>query len=302
MSSVTERDARVRAYLEDLERALRVLPSPQAAELMEQITAHLDEALPPGSAETTVVAALRRLGSPERVAAEARATEALDGDPREAAASTPRRRLRNRFGRRGWSVVAAGVAVVCVLSTWLGLYLTTPILTMGGSSRWWSQQDEAQSVMPATLGIQASIVPARRGQWQGFVVEVRNPSSVAQTILGVDTSDSPTGLVGMASVTDVTVGVSTYGNYTGGSSNLLGLRYTTPQTIEPGQFRFIRVLWLTDSCSQSNSAGSTGTDQLDLDVQVGWFSRVEHLALDPGWQLQFGTECLPKSALPESSG
>jgi hypothetical protein len=237
------------------------------------------------------------------VAAEAQATEALDGDVRGEAGPARRRRLRHRFGRRGWSAVAAGVAVVCVLSTWLGLYLTTPVLTMGGSSRWWFPQDEAQSVDSSTLGAFALTVPARRGQWQGFVVEVENPSSVGQTILGLDTSsDSPTGLVGMANVTDVTVGVSTYGNYTGGSSNLQSLHYTTPQTIEPGQFRFIRVMWLTYSCSQSNDAGSTGSDQLNLDVQIGWFSRVEHLVLDPGWQLQFGTECLPKSALPESSG
>ncbi len=292
MSSVTERDARVRAYLEDLEKALRVLPAPQAAELMEQITAHLDEALPPCRAEDTVVAALRRLGSPERVAAEAQTTERLGGAVREAAASTPRRALRYRFGWRGWSAVAAGIAVACVLSTFLGLYLTTPSLSISGSSAWWDPHDEALAVISSTLGIQASTVPARRGQWQGFVAEVRNPSRSAQTIVEVATStENPTGLVGLGNVTGVTVGVSTYSNYTGGSPGFQNMHFTTQQTIEPGQYRFIRVMWLTDPCSVANSAGLTGTDQLNLKVQVGWFQREEDLPLDPGWQLLFGSEC-----------
>lgn len=292
MSTVTERDDRVRAYLEDLEKALRALPAPHAAELIEQITAHLDEALPPGSAEETVVAALRRLGSPERVAAEAQTMGRLDDEVHEAAGSTPRRLLRYRFGWRGWSAVAAGVAVVCVLSTFLGLYLTTPSLSVSGSSAWWDPHDEARSVFSSTLGIRASTVLARRGQWQGFVVEVHNPSGSAQTIVGVATStENPTGLVGMGNVTGVTVGVSTYSNDTGGSPGFQSMHFTTQQTIEPGQFRFIRVMWLTDPCSVATGAGLTGTDQLNLEVRVGWFQREEDLPLDPGWQLLFGTEC-----------
>ena len=293
MSSVTQRDERVRAYLDELDKALRVLPAPQATELTEQITAHLDEALPPGSPEETVVAVLLRLGSPAKLAAEAQSADRVDQLAPEAARSkSSGRPLRYRFSRRGWGAIAAGLAVVCVLTTWLGLYLATPSLTMGGSSSWLSPQDQARSVDSSTLGAFASTVPARRGQRQGFVVEVENPSSVAQTVLGIASpTDSPTGLVGMGGITDVAVAVSTYSNYNGASAGYLSLPFTVPQTIQPGQFRFIRVTWLTDTCSMGGGAGTTGTDQLDLEVQVGWFSREEDLNLGPGYQLSFPDDC-----------
>ncbi|MGA7988568.1 MAG: hypothetical protein WCB51_09245 [Candidatus Dormiibacterota bacterium] len=290
MSGVAERDQRVRGYLAELETALRDLPAPQATELMEQITAHLDEALPRGSSEETVAAVLRRLGSPAKLAGEARADAGLDESGAGAAAPTSvKRRLRNRFGRRGWGAIAVGVAVVCLLSTWLGLYLTTPSLTFGGSSKWLYPQDQSRAVDSFLLGAQATTVPARSGQWQGFVVQVENPSSAAQTVVGLATStESPTGLVGMAGVTDVSVAVSTYGDYTGGYPGRL--YFTSQQTIQPGQFRFIRVMWKTDPCSMASS-GETGSDQLNLEVQVGWFSRVESLSLALAYQLQFGEDC-----------
>ena len=51
-------------------------------------------------------------------------------------------------------------------------------------------------------------------------------------------------------------------------------------------------MWMTDPCSSvSNGGGLTGTNQLNLEVRVGWFSREEALTLDPGWQLAFGSDC-----------
>ena len=50
----------------------------------------------------------------------------------------------------------------------------------------------------------------------------------------------------MGGVTDVAVAMSTYSNYTGASAGMLSLHYTVPETIQPGQFRFLRVTWLTD--------------------------------------------------------
>ena len=44
-------------------------------------------------------------------------------------------------------------------------------------------------------------------------------------------------------------------------------------------------------CRLGGGAGTTGTDQLDLEVQVGWFSREEDLRLIPGWQLSFPDDC-----------
>lgn len=323
MSSVAGRDARVRAYLEELETALQVVSASDAAELMEQITAHIDEALPPDSSEATVVSVLRRLGSPAKLAAEAQSpanrigdtgsavnrigdtgtVANADADPQSAEAirdpqsaavrsTPPARQLRHKYSRRRWSAIVAGLAIACVLTTFLVLYLTAPSLTLGGSSTWWSPQDQARAVISSTLGAQASTVPARREQWQGFVFEVENTSSWAQTILGVAPSGAnPSALIGMAGVTDVEVSVSTYANYNGGAPDVQGMHFTAQQTIEPGQFRFIRVLWKTDPCSLSSGAGLTGSDQLNLEVRVGWISREEDLTLLPGWQLSFGSDC-----------
>jgi hypothetical protein len=292
MSTVAERDDRVHAYLDELEQALRILPAPQARELTEQITAHLDEALPPGSRDETVVAVLRRLGSPAKLAAEAQ-TAGLEAQALEPAVpGSPRRRFRNRFGPRGWGAIAAGLVLACLLATWLGLYLTTPILTVSGSSSWLYPQDEARSVYSSTLGAFATTVPGRPGQRQGFVIEVENPSNSAQTVLGIASStESPTGLVGMGGITDVTVAVSTFANDTGASYGYQNLPFTAQATIQPGQYRFLKVTWLTDSCSLSGGDFTTGSDQLDLNVQIGWFSREEDITLLPGWQLSFGSEC-----------
>jgi hypothetical protein len=63
----------IRDYLRELDAALRGLPAAQAAELREQIAAHLDEALPPDAADQEVAETLSRLGSPADLAAEAAA-------------------------------------------------------------------------------------------------------------------------------------------------------------------------------------------------------------------------------------
>jgi hypothetical protein len=61
----------VRDYLRDLDQALAALPADQAAELREQIAAHLDDALPPGANDQDITLALHQLGAPAELAAEA---------------------------------------------------------------------------------------------------------------------------------------------------------------------------------------------------------------------------------------
>jgi hypothetical protein len=53
---------KVRSYLRELDVALVLLPGEQARELKDQITAHLDEALPPDAGDDEVVAVLDHLG------------------------------------------------------------------------------------------------------------------------------------------------------------------------------------------------------------------------------------------------
>jgi len=61
----------VRDYLRGLDAAMRGLPAAQARELREQITTHLDDALPPDASDQEVAATLSRLGVPADLAAEA---------------------------------------------------------------------------------------------------------------------------------------------------------------------------------------------------------------------------------------
>src|SRR5271154_21575 len=60
----------VQDYLRRLDLALAGVPQPEAAELRDQIAAHLDEALTPSSDDRTVAEVLDRLGPPEEIADE----------------------------------------------------------------------------------------------------------------------------------------------------------------------------------------------------------------------------------------
>jgi len=83
----------VRGYLRELDAAMRGLPAAAARELTEQITAHLEDALGPEAGDQEVAAALRRLGSPAGLAAEAGAASGSSG-PRPAPGT---RRTRGRL-------------------------------------------------------------------------------------------------------------------------------------------------------------------------------------------------------------
>ncbi|MBO0833053.1 MAG: hypothetical protein J2P29_13890, partial [Actinobacteria bacterium] len=61
----------VREYLDELDAAFAALPPHRARELREQITTHLEDALPAVAGDQEVAEALRRLGKPADLAAEA---------------------------------------------------------------------------------------------------------------------------------------------------------------------------------------------------------------------------------------
>ena len=94
----------VRDYLCELDAAMRGLPPTRAYELKEQITAHLDDALPPDADDYEVAATLSRLGSPADLAAEAGAASGSPG---------------LRFALSGWRL-AAVTAVIAVTAAVLG--------------------------------------------------------------------------------------------------------------------------------------------------------------------------------------
>ena len=65
-----------RAYLRRLEKAARQLPRARRKELIEEIEAHLSEALPAGTSEAEARNVLERLGEPAQIVAEAGAGQA----------------------------------------------------------------------------------------------------------------------------------------------------------------------------------------------------------------------------------
>src|SRR5215469_6960219 len=110
----------VRDYLRELEAAMATLPAARARELHQQITAHLDEVLPPGADDRGVAATLSRLGSPADLAAEAGAAVPIRVS--EAIRAAARARLA-RVRKPTWVRLGAVGAVAGIVAGYLVFYL-----------------------------------------------------------------------------------------------------------------------------------------------------------------------------------
>lgn len=291
MSGTALDHALVRDYLRELDAALAPLPAGRAAELREQITAHLEDALRPEADDGEVTIALRRLGQPGDLAAEAArlfglnaavaaaAAAAVPPAPAVPAARTPQpiARSRARLSRRSRAVLAAGVLTAAVAAVLVALSATSvPVapLRFAGSWAWWYPKDRARDVDTNAGDADQSTVPVRSGQLQGFVIEVDNPSRSVQTVLGVAPGwVSPGG-------PDAQAEVST--SHLGPDAGFLptSYAYAAPETIPARQSRDIRVLWRSITCLQGPS--EQGTNQLPLRVRVDSVTRTETITL-PAW-------------------
>jgi hypothetical protein len=69
MTTITS-DPLVRRYLAELRAATRHLPRRRREELLEEIRAHIEDALPPNASEADIRTTLERLGDPTTIAAE----------------------------------------------------------------------------------------------------------------------------------------------------------------------------------------------------------------------------------------
>src|SRR5215469_18427451 len=132
MTSTTPGHPLVRAYLGELATALAALPPNRANELMDQITTHLEDTLPPGAEEQEVAEVLRRLGQPADLAAEA--AQPVGRVPHRRRFSV--RRLR----WRGWTLIALCIALLAGAGDLIALE-TAPTLEGPGGSIWWYSQD-----------------------------------------------------------------------------------------------------------------------------------------------------------------
>ena len=272
----------VRDYLRELDAAMRVLPAAQAREIREQITGHLDEALPPDADDQEIAAALSRLGPPGSLAAEAmaRGSGTVPGTDAPVTAGILIGRRLERVRGRTWLIAAVVVTLVVIGAVRTAAFLTADPLEPGSYAGWWYAQDYKHNVEESANDSIQSTTPIRSGQRQGYFVEVYNDTDVAQTIIGDG------------------AGPSIGGNNPGGdheqiavSQNgvpddlhaMVGYRFAPTGVIPPHQSRLVRVLWTSDFCLQKGE--SQGQTRLILRVRVGWFSRTEVIPLDHGFFL-----------------
>jgi hypothetical protein len=251
-------------YLRQLDAALRLVPAARATELREQITTHLDDALPPGASDQEVAEVLKGLGRPSDLAAEAMVTAG-------------KRPWPARLSWRAWALVTAVVLAVAAVAGYLAVMLSAaPIVPDGGYS-WWYTQDGQHQVRSSADGRDESTVPIRPGQQQGFAVQLYNPSDQTQTVLGTSFDTGP-GCV------PVQVSVSAKDpDLNGQDITSTALDFTRPGSIPPHGSRVLRVMWRSANCLEKNSY--LGIDSLPLQVRVGLLTRTEVVSLQQAWTL-----------------
>jgi hypothetical protein len=255
----------VRDYLAELEAVLAALPPPQAADLREQISAHLDDALPPDADDDTVAGTLARLGPPAELAGV---------PPGPTAADLAARRARRRRIRRTCVILGIVALVAAAWPSYVAAMHSVGSLQSGGAYAWWYPRDAARQVRTEAEGIVQFTVPIRSGQQQGFVVDVYNPTSWTQTVLGAASDSlSPGSDYGQIAVSVRPVH--------GGAVALRSAAYGLPGVIPPHQSRAIRLMWVSTDCDSSGAG--TIMDGLTLQVRVGWVTRTEVVSLNPTW-------------------
>ncbi len=254
----------IRDYLAELEAALAALPPAQAAELREQISAHLEEELHPDADDATVADVLARLGPPGELA----------GAPASpTAADLAARRARRRRTRTTWVVLGIVALVAAAWPSYVAVMHDVGSLQVRGASAWWYPQDSARQVRTEADGIVQLTVPIRSSERQGLVVDVYNPSSWTQTVTGPASEFSPGSPYGQVAVSTQPVH--------GSAAALRAATYGLPGVIPPHQSRAIRLMWVSIMCDERG--GGTIVSQLVLQVRVGWVTRTEVVNLNPTW-------------------
>jgi hypothetical protein len=255
----------IRDYLRVLSACCVTLPAARARELREQITAHLDEALPPGATDLEVQDELDRLGPPRALVAE---VAGPGGQP-------VTRRLRNWLGRVRWWVWAAFAILVLMVGTGAGFLdsmksAATPNVIGSG---WLYPVDTARAIDTTAGGSSQTTVPVRSGQRQGILLQVVNNSDWTQVILGAD----PRWYV--VTFTGVQVDVESGPHLTQVGEPLSSATYLSPGVIPPHSFRYVRVSWTSNVCLVGNGS-ETWFGDIPLLVRVGVITRTEDVNLD----------------------
>ena len=267
----------VRTYLRELDVALRGAPAAKARELKEQITAHLDDALPPDADRALIGQVLRRLGSPAELAAEVGQS-----------GSWLRRRLA-RVSPRGWITLAVTVVLIGTATFYLipdGAPVHRP-LQFGGGFGWWYVQDGNHERETQADGATQYTVPVRPGQRQGILITIYNPSDVTQTVLGPGTGINEFHDTMGVQPGQVRVSVPNAMVQRGGV--IRNVKFILPAAISPHQYRLLRVIWVSNSCSEAG--GGPVLDSLTLRVRIGSLIKTEIIRLGTAFAI-FGANHL----------
>ncbi len=259
-------------YLRELDAALAGLPAAVAAELSEQIRAHLLEALPPDADEDAVTAVLAALGPASLVAAAAAAPASGGGERRRDPPLSRMVTWARRLPVKVRLAVAAIAIAIGLPSGALILWQAQTDLEFWTTSAWWSRVDGAHEVQTEAAGASQYTVPIRPGKVQGFVITVYHPSDMTQVIVGGGHPISPGAPVSPQ------IGVSATGTmHQEGEPHWV--RYRIGGPIPPHSYRWVRVLWRSAHCYIEGAGSGQGTTDLLLRVRVGWITRTEDIQL-----------------------
>ena len=267
MSDTELKHLLIRDYLRELSAACVTLPAAQARELREQITAHLDEALPPDATAEEVQDELDRLGRPRSLAAEAA------GPGWQPVA----RRLRNWLGHVRWWVWTGLALLVAMASTGAGVLISmnsAAPLQQASAFGWYFPQDQGRDVQTQAGDTTQDTIPQRYRQEQGFIINIYNHSDWTQTVLGAyqpfpgffPFSNRPAQI---AIGTDKEVDL-------GGMDNLV--HWSATGSIPPHSIRALRVTWDSNICWIPKTP-PTWTQDVELVVRVGTVTRTEDIRL-----------------------
>ncbi len=274
----------IRIYLYRLDYAMRGVPAAQYRELRDQITAHLEDALPADADDAQVAAALSQLGTPADLAAEAKA----DVGPtiRAALAASARRKWARVAGARIRTKLLAAVITLLLVTggTYLGVILSAPLIEFGSDSVPWYSQDASHQTFASADGRQQVTFPIRSGQRQGMLFGIYNPSNFTETVLGPVTIYGTNAIFGAGGFDQTKVGVSVPDRAIAGGGTTRNVAFTLPESIPPHGYRLLRITWLSTMCLEGKGSGFT-IDNLYLRVRIGWFTRTDVIALGFGWGL-----------------
>jgi hypothetical protein len=260
-------------YLRRLHGALGSLEPRVAAELSEQLRAHIVEALPPDASDDMVAEVLAALGPPAMVAAEAGLPWPRRNRPRQSLWRMAAYRAR-RLPLRAWLVIVPLALAVCLAAGTLIVWEVQPSLGFySGSYAWWYSVDSAREVTTQAAGATQDTVPLRPGQLQGFAVLIYNPSDLTQRIMGAPESAIS---VGAPVPSQIAVATTTPPNLVGEPH---AVRYEIGGAIPAHSYSWVRVLWHSYRCYLNAVGSSQGSNELTVRVQLGWITRTEDIQL-----------------------